>query len=483
MSSIPHRLVHLCRLSRVRFRNPAFSILARPARRGWAIGGLVALLLASGGFAEVRPAVAGVFNPESFTLENGLTVVVLTNDRLPVVSQMVWYRVGAADDPPGKSGLAHFLEHLMFRGTGDIEPGEFSRIIARNGGRDNAFTSQDATGYYQTVAADRLELVMSLEADRMANLALDEKEVLPERQVIIEERRTRTDNNPAALLREQVNAALFLHHPYRIPTIGWRHEMEGLSREDALDFYKRHYAPNNAILIISGDATVETVRPLAEKYYGVIKPQDVPPRVRAKEPPQVAARRVTLESDRVREPRFSRTYLAPSYTTGAKEHAYALQVLENILSGGATSRIYSKLVVKDELAVSAWAGYDPNNYDWGTFMIGGQPRGEVSIAALETALDAEIARLLKDGVSDTEVEEAKAKLIANATYARDSLRQGAQVIGTALTGGRTIEDVEAWPDRIQAVTAEQVNAAARHVFDLTQSVTGVLLPANVEKRS
>jgi zinc protease len=279
------------------------SAKSRPFASRRMVAALASLLLLAAALGSIRPATAGIFNPASFTLSNGLTVVVLTNDRLPVVSQMVWYKVGAADDPSGKSGLAHFLEHLMFRGTGDIAPGEFSRIVSRNGGVDNAFTSADTTAYYQTVAADRLELVMKLEADRMTNLALDEKEVLPERQVIIEERRSRTENNPGALLREQMNAAMFLNHPYRIPIIGWRQEMETLSREDALAFYKRHYAPNNAILIISGDVTIERVRELAEKYYGAIKPASVPPRVRAPEPPQIAARRVTLESDRVRDPR------------------------------------------------------------------------------------------------------------------------------------------------------------------------------------
>ena len=439
------------------------------------------LLLGAAWF--VRPASSGIFNPESFTLDNGLTVVVMSNDRLPVVTQMVWYKVGAADDPPGKSGLAHFLEHLMFRGTGDIAPGEFSRIVSRNGGVDNAFTSADTTAYFQTVAADRLELVMKLESDRMANLALNEEEVLPERQVIIEERRARTDNNPAALLREQMNAAQFLNHPYRIPIIGWRHEMAGLTRDDALAFYKQHYAPNNAILIVSGDVTVERVRELAKKYYGPIKSVEIPKRLRAQEPPQLAARRVTLESERVREPRFTRSYLAPSYTTGATEHAYALQVLDTILSTGATSRLYGKLVVKDEVATSVSASYDVSNYDWGSFSIGGQPRGDVSVTALEAAIDSEIVLLLKDGVTQAELDHAKKQLIANSIYARDSLRQGAQVIGTALTNGLTIAHAESWPERIAAVTVEQVNAAARHVFDLTQSVTGILLPTKPEKRS
>ena len=451
-------------------------------RRRLAGFGLVALL-ALGLAAPLRPVAASIFNPESFTLANGLQVVVLINDRLPVVTQMVWYKVGAADDPPGKSGLAHFLEHLMFRGTGDIAPGEFSRIVSRNGGVDNAFTSSDTTAYYQTVAADRLELVMKLESDRMANLALDEKEVLPERQVIIEERRSRTENSPGALLREQMNAMQFLNHPYHIPIIGWRHEMAGLTRDDAIAFYKQHYAPNNAILIVSGDVTVDKVRALAEKYYGPIKSLPIPARVRRQEPPQIAARRVTLESERVREPQFSRSYLAPSYSTGAKEHAYALQVLDTILSGGATSRLYGRLVVEKELAVSVSASYDVDNYDWGTFSVSGQPRGEITLAALESAVDGEIAGLLKDGVTQEELDHAKKQLIASSIYALDSLRQGAQTIGTALTNGQTIADAEAWPERIEAVTVEQVNAAARHVFDITQSVTGYLLPAKPEKRS
>lgn len=470
-------------LSLVRLRAVHQGFASLPILRRRLAGYGVAALLVLGIASAFRPAAASIFNPESFTLANGLQVVVLINDRLPVVTQMVWYKVGAADDPPGKSGLAHFLEHLMFRGTGDIAPGEFSRIVSRNGGVDNAFTSADTTAYYQTVAADRLELVMKLESDRMANLALDEKEVLPERQVIIEERRSRTENSPGALLREQMNAMQFLNHPYGIPIIGWRHEMAGLTRDDAIAFYKQHYAPNNAILIVSGDVTVAKVRELAEKYYGPIKPLDIPARVRRQEPPQIAARRVTLESERVREPQFSRSYLAPSYSTGAKEHAYALQVLDTILSGGATSRLYGKLVVEKELAVSVSASYDVDNYDWGTLSLSGQPRGDVTLSALEAAVDGEIAVLLKDGVTQEELDHAKKQLIASSIYALDSLRQGAQTIGTALTNGQSIADAEAWPERIEAVTVEQVNAAARHVFDITQSVTGYLLPAKSEKRS
>jgi zinc protease len=427
------------------------------------------------GVASV-PAQAGVFNPETFTLKNGLQVVVISNHRLPVVSQMLWYKVGSADDPPGKSGIAHFLEHLMFKGTKLMAPGEFSKILARNGGRENAFTSNDTTAYYQVVAADRLELVMKFEADRMVNLVLTDADVLPERNVVIEERRARTDNNPAALLAEQMNAALYLNHPYRKPVIGWKHEMEGLTTEDALAFYRRYYAPDNAILIVSGDITVEKLKPLAEKYYGPIPARKVAKRVRLKEPPHRAARRVQLRSPQVREPRWGRDYLAPGFSSGDKRHAYALEVLNEILAGGATSRLYRSLVVEQKIAISAGASYDGDAYDLGTFSFYGQPANGISMERFEAAIDAEIAKLLTSGVTNKEVKRAKKRLLAGAIYARDSLRQGARAIGTALTTGQAIEDVETWPEHIKAVTLDQVDEAARAVFIKANSVTGLLLP-------
>ena len=227
---------------------------------------LVGALLVAGAPA---PAGAGLFNPISFTLENGLEVVVIEDHRAPVVTHMVWYRVGAADEEPGKSGLAHFLEHLMFKGTDEVAAGEFSRLIARNGGRDNAFTSQDYTGYYQSMARDKLELVMRLEADRMVNLKLDEKDVQTEREVVLEERRQRTDNEPGAQLGEAASAAQYLAHPYGIPVIGWEHEIRGLTRAAALAFYQRYYAPNNAILIVAGDVSADAVRRLGR---GLLRP-------------------------------------------------------------------------------------------------------------------------------------------------------------------------------------------------------------------
>ncbi|MBC7906038.1 MAG: insulinase family protein [Rhodospirillaceae bacterium] len=405
-----------------------------------------------------------------------MQVVVVENHRAPIVSHMVWYKVGAADEPPGKSGIAHLLEHLMFKGTPSIPPGEFSKIVARMGGRDNAFTSSDYTAYFQNIAADRLEQVMKLEADRMRNLTLDDQNVTTERAVVLEERRSRTDNNPQALLTERMEAALYVNHPYRRPVIGWGAEIATLNREDALAYYKRWYAPNNAILVVAGDVTPDAVRKLAEAYYGPLKPEDIPARTRADEPPQVAQRVVTLEDPRVQQPAWNRFYLAPSYTADDKSAAYALQVLSEIMGGGATSRLYKSLVVEQGLAAGAAAWYDPSALDTSTFGLGATPRPGIAIPTLEAAMDKEVQAILAKGITNAEVDRAKARLKANVAYARDSLHTGARVLGEALTTGQTVEDVEAWPQRIAAVTPEQVNAAAKAVLDPKASVTGILLP-------
>ena len=442
--------------------------LALPIRAG--VLTLVLLALFAG-----RPQ-AKVFEPETFTLDNGLEVVVIANRRAPIVTHMVYYKVGAADETPGESGLAHFLEHLMFKGTEALGPGEFSEIIAANGGTENAFTSSDYTGYYQTVARDRLEIVMKHEADRMVNLRLSDELVDPEREVVLEERRSRIGNEPGSQLWEMIGATMFLNHPYRRPVIGWEHEIRRLSTEGALAFYRRWYAPNNAILIVAGDVSAAEVKPLAERYYGVIPRDEVPERNRVEEPPQHAARSVTLESEQVRQPSFSISYLAPSYNKDAGRHAYALQVLDDIMGGGATSRLYRALIVEQGLAASAGTHYDASSLDLTTFVFRASPRIGIEVDALEAALRAEIARVLSEGVSEAEVTASKRRLKALAVYARDSLSTGARVIGAALTTGQSVEDVEAWPERIDAVTAAQVNEAAKALVRDTHSVTAYLLP-------
>jgi len=419
---------------------------------------------------------AGVFNPETFTLDNGMRVVVVTNHRVPVVSHMIWYMVGAADEPPGKSGIAHFLEHLMFKATKTRKAGEFSRMVARNGGSENAFTSSDYTGYFQTVARDRLKMVMELEADRMTNLVLEAEEVEIERQVIFEERRARTDNNPDATLREYVNATLFFNHPYGRPVIGWEHEIRALNLDDLAAFYARWYAPNNAILTVAGDITAAELRPLAEKFYGKIPARAMPARVRPQEPPQKAARRVVMKDARVRQPAWSRTYLAPSHTAGESRHAYPLEVLVEILGQGATSRLYRSLVVERKLAVSAGAYYDANSLGPSTLGVYASPTPGVDIETLAAAIKGEIAALLRDGVSADELERAKRRMQASTVYARDSLGTGMRVLGAALATGRTVEEVESWPARIDAVTIGQIAGGARAVFDVGRSVTALLLP-------
>jgi zinc protease len=448
--------------------------LARPVRRG-----LVGLALGAALYvtAAAPPALARIWEPETFTLANGMQVVVVTNRRAPVVSHMVWYKVGSADEPPGRSGIAHLLEHLMFKGTDEIKPGEFSRTIARNGGRDNAFTSWDYTAYFQNIARDRLELVMRMEADRMTDLQLTPEIVTPEVSVVMEERRQRTDNNPQARLNEQLYAMLFVHHPYGTPIVGWMHEIEQLDKQDALEFYRQWYAPNNAVLVVSGDITAAELKPLAEKTFGPIPRSEAGfTRTRTVEPPTEGTRRIVLEDAQVQQPSWQRVWKAPSYTKGAKEHAYALQVLQTIMSGGATSRLYEGIVVEQRKAANVSLWYNPSAYDLGTIGISATPLPGGDVETVEQAVEAELARLIADGVTAEEVETAKKRLVREAIFARDSLQGPAYAFGMALTTGSTVEEVEAWPDRIAAVTPEQVIAAARAVLQTDAGVTGILLP-------
>jgi zinc protease len=426
---------------------------------------------------------AAVFNPDSFMLENGMQVVVVSNHRAPVVTHMVWYRAGAMDEAPGRTGAAHLLEHLMFKGTEAYPDGVFSQIVARNGGRENAFTSQDLTGYFQSVAADRLELMMTLEADRMTNLVLKQEDIDTERQVVLEERRSRIENSPGSRLGEQANAAMYMNHPYRNPVIGWEHEIKALTRDDLMKFYRAWYAPNNAILVVVGDVTVEQVRPLAEKYYGSIPRRELAPRVEWREPPPIAAQRVSLTDPQVRQPNWSRRFHAPGYLYGESRHAYALEVLADILGGGTTSRLYRSLVIEQKVAAGAGAWYNPTSRGPTAFGFYGSPLPGGELAQIEAAIEAEIETLLRDGVTEDEVKRSIARLQADAIYARDSLRAPANSLGGALVVGMTVEDVEAWPERIGAVTVDAVNEAARAVLTSEATVTTMLLPEKKEDGS
>jgi zinc protease len=411
-----------------------------------------------------------------FTLPNGMEIVVVPDHRAPVVTHMVWYRVGGADEPPGVSGIAHFLEHLMFKSTDKIPNGEFSKIVSRLGGQDNAFTAQDVTAYFQRVSKDRLPKVMEMEADRMVNLKLDEKEVLTERDVILEERRSRVESNPNAILIEQMDAALYLGHPYRIPVIGWEHEMAKLSRTDALTFYKRFYAPNNAILVVTGDVTPEEVRKLATATYGQVpRNPDVMARERPSEPPQRAARRVELKDPRAGRRTWSRYYIAPTYVKAAPGEAEALDLLMKILASGPTSRIYKKLVVEEKVVSSAGGWYSGSSRDSGKIGLSAVPNDGVEFDKIESLIDGEIAEIAKNGVTDAELDRAKKAYLAEYVYQTDNQASLARRYGWALTVGSTIKDIEEWPERLAKVTADEVKAAVRHL-DVRRSVTGTLLP-------
>jgi zinc protease len=443
---------------------------------------LVAALAAS-------PLAAQQAGPEiaSFTLPNRLELVIIPDHRAPVVTHMIWYKVGAADETPGKSGLAHFLEHLMFKGTAKNPAGKFSQVVARIGGQENAFTAQDYTGYYQRVPSEQLKTVMEFEADRMTGLQLTDDVVLPERNVILEEQNQRIGNNPRARLGEQIDAALYLNNPYGKPVIGWRHEMEQLSRDDAIGFYRRFYAPNNAVVVIAGDVDPAQARALAEETYGKVAQHGaIAPRARPQEPLPVAVRSLTLADARVEMPALQREYLVPSFATGKSGESEALEVLAHILGNGSNSRLYRALAVDKQIAVAADAWYDSSALDMSKFTIYGSPLPGITLPQFEAEIDAVIGQLIDKGITSDELERTKTRLIADAVYAQDNQASMARWYGTALTTGGSVNDVRRWPDRIRAVTADQVREAARQWLDKRRSVTGYLIKdvsPQAEKRS
>ncbi|WP_269931652.1 M16 family metallopeptidase [Aminobacter sp. HY435] len=439
------------------------------------------------GLAIAAPALAEAPRKDwavsSFTLDNGMQVVVIPDHRAPIVTHMVWYKVGSADEPPGKSGIAHFFEHLMFKGTTNHKAGEFGQKVAEIGGSENAFTTYDYTAYHQTVAPEALETMMSFEADRMRNLVLTDAVIGPERDVILEERRSRIENNPGALLNEEVDATLYQNQPYRIPVIGWMQEIEQLNRVDATEFYNRYYAPNNAILVVAGDVEPEAVKAMAEKTYGKIaRGPDLPPRVRPKEPEQNTKRTVELTDERVSVPSFSKSWLVPSYQTAKDGEAEALDLLSEILGGGNRSRLYQGLVVKDGIASSAGAFFEGTMVDDTSFTVYGGPRGEAGLQQVEEAVDVEIRRIINDGVTQDELDKAKDRFVRSMIFARDNQASMANIYGSTLATGGSVEDIARWPDRIRAVTPEQIKAVAAKYLNPDRSVAGYLLPAkSVEK--
>lgn len=428
-----------------------------------------ALLLAA-------PAGAQESHVFQFALRNGMQVVVVPDHRAPVVTQMLWFRVGGVDDPPGLSGLAHFFEHMMFRGTKTVKGDEFAQTVARNGGETNAFTTHDYTAFYEQIAKDRLPLVMNLEADRMMNLDLSDSNVNTERSVVMEERRMRVDNDPQSLTREQMEAALDLSHPYGRPVIGWPEEIRHIDRKEAQDFYNHHYAPNNAILIVAGDVTPAEVRKDASAAYDKVPPRELTGRAEYAQPQRLGATRLSIYRPDVKVPLFMRLYRVVSYAEAKPGQAEALETFAQLLGGDATSVLYRELVVKRKLATNIGASYDGYARDNGTFGIYAIPRPGVRLDQLEHAIDKILEVYGKKPPAAADLKRAKTQLVADAMYQRDSQFSLASAYGQALAIGLTTEDVDTWPDRIKAVKAEAVRDAVAQDLPERESVTAYLQP-------
>jgi zinc protease len=427
--------------------------------------------------AAPTPARQGAQSPQvfQFALQNGMQVLVIPDHRAPVVTQMLWFKVGSVDDPPGISGLAHFFEHMMFRGTKTVPGDEYAQVIAKNGGEDNAFTTHDYTAFYEQIAVDRLKLAMDMEADRMANLDLSDNSVATERDVVLEERRMRIDNNPQAQLGEQMAAELHMSHPYGRPVIGWADEIRRIDRVSAQDFYDHHYAPNNAILVLAGDVTPEQVRGLAQSEYGKVPARELQPRAEFSEPPRLAETRMTVQRPDAPVPIFSRTYRVPSYAQAAPGQAEGFEVLSQVMGGDQTAALYRILVEQKKLASDAGCSYDGFARDAAEFSVYAVPRPGVSLETLEKSVDEVLKGFTAAPTADSDLSRAKTQLVASVTYRRDSQYAMATAYGTALMIGLTVDDVNSWPSRIRAVNGAAVQKAAQ-ALNRRDAVTAYLVP-------
>lgn len=416
------------------------------------------------------------FNVSTFTLENGLRVVAIPNPKVPAVSHMLWYHFGAKDEPPGKSGVAHFLEHLMFKGTETYGKGEFSRIVALHGGNENAFTGQDFTAYFQNISSDKLGLVMEMEADRMKHILFDEEEVQKERDVVLEERSSRTDNNPKAQLSEQMSAALFLNHPYGTPVIGWRHEIEALTKQDAMEYYQRFYVPSNATLIVAGDISLEALKELALEHYGGISAGLPYTPLQLKEPEPVVERTLKLKDPKVTTAEFIRYYLAPSQVYGDSSLAFPLIIAAHLLGDSQTGLLYQDLVEKQALAASASLYY--NDLSAGPSYVGlyVTPLPGSDMDPINIAVEQVIQNFIASPIDPETLAKAKHYLKAESTYAKEGFRTLAYLYGQAYAIGLDHNYVSGWNNAIDAVTAEQITHAAHTILQRKRSVTGHLLP-------
>ena len=426
--------------------------------------------------ALLLSAATALANPHEKTLANGLRVIVQEDRRAPTVVHMVWYRAGSMDEVDGTSGVAHVLEHMMFKGTKTLKQGEFSKRVAAAGGRDNAFTSLDYTAYFQQVPSARLGEMMSLEADRMANLVLDAKEFEQEIRVVMEERRLRTEDNPQAQVHEKQMAAAFQAHPYRRPIIGWMNDLENMTAADARDWYRRWYAPNNAYVIVIGDVDKDAVFRLAERHYGRIPSRALPGRKPQLEPAQVGIKRLVVKAP-AKLPYLSMVWKVPALRDLNKEREpYALEVLAAVLDGHEGARFARNLVRGTRVAVSAGAGYDATVRGEALFSVAGTPAEGRTVNDLEAALRAEIARVANEGVSAGELERVKTQTIAAQVYKRDSMMAQALEIGRLEAAGIRWRDIDTLLDKIRSVTAEEVQAVARKYFGDATLTVAVLDP-------
>jgi zinc protease len=402
-----------------------------------------------------------LFEAETFTLDNGMQVVVIPNNRAPVVSHMVWYKVGAADEPQGDgvSGVAHYLEHLMFKGTKRIPAGQFSQIIRNLGGEDNAFTSWDFTAYFQSISSQHLPLLMALEADRMINIDPPQQDIQSELQVVIEERKQRTDNDPKSLFMEQMLAVFYPNSAYGIPIIGWKGEMKNLTWDQAQHYYQTWYAPNNAILVVSGDTNVGEVKSLAQKYFGILPPKKIPNHTRPTPPRFISPISMSLSHPDVQQDVWLRLIRAPSYLEN-KDQSLALQIAQDILTGNAASKLYQSLVVEQKLASSVDVSYDGDGRastgGAGEIWLSAVPVEGVSLQQIEDAFEKTLAAIIDKKITDQDIKDAKKRLIDQAIYAQDSVMGPAMIIGKALAVGHTLDDVKYWPQNISSVSPDAV---------------------------
>jgi len=412
------------------------------------------------------------------TLENGLGVLTIPDHRAPVVTHMVWYKNGSADDPVGKSGIAHFLEHLMFKGTQKHPAGTFMTTIAELGGQQNAFTSNDFTTYFQQIAAEHLATCMEYEADRMKNLVLTEEMVSSERKVVLEERLMRTESKPGQILGEALQAALFTTHPYGKPVIGWQEEIRGLVRDDALDYYRRFYTPENALLVVAGDVEPAAAINLARRYYGKLQRRGVPPvRRRPGEPKPTTQRQLSLMDAKVGQPQFLRTHLVPSYGNAGPGEAEAFSLLALLLGRAQTGVLYRRLVLKEDIASSVGANYVGTARDQSRFAMSASAKPGIALERLDAAIEAVIQEHSANGFDRADIERAKKRLIASALYARDSQMSLSQWYGRSICIGMTLEAIDAWPERVASVSSEDL-LRALHSLDRSTCVSGRLLQSD-----